>query len=149
MKCLIAYITSILLSQGYLQRIRDWNYAARWNLAQQLFRKTAGFVLLLFVCAFACGCSSVVNVTKIRQEYIYTHPEISNRVKEAITEGGVYTGMSIEEIKASRPEYASCLNYPDSSSVTTFGSYTTYNCHRSVYFNFRNDKLESVNQFDY
>jgi hypothetical protein len=108
--------------------------------------------ILLLLCVGLCGCVtaqfSAIELTTIRSDYVKYHSELSQKIKDAILGGKIFTGMTRDEIKASRPEYASCLNYPDSSSYSAWGSSTIYKCYHT-YFSFFDDKLQSVNQFNY
>lgn len=106
--------------------------------------KKITFLALLFL----CGCATAqIPSAELRSNYVQSHPNLSQQTKDAILGGHILTGMTIEEVRASRPEYSWCLKRPDTSSYGPGGSSAAYRCYHT-YFNFHNDKLDSVNRFD-
>lgn len=55
------------------------------------------FLILGLVCLFAFSCA-----TPRRQDYIKTHPDISQRIKDAILKGDILIGMTEAQVIASR-----------------------------------------------
>lgn len=105
-------------------------------------------MIVLLLCLGLCGCVTPIDATKIRQDYVNSHPNLPQRTKDSILEGSLFAGMTRDEVKASHPKCAYALDSPESSSHSRFGSSAIYRCYQT-YFHFYNDKLESVNQFNY
>lgn len=61
-------------------------------------------LFLGLICLFLLNCHATLSphLKKDRINYVQTHPELSDKIKQAILNGDVLIGMTVEQVIASR-----------------------------------------------
>lgn len=106
-------------------------------------RKLISFLLLGLTLA---GCATV-DYSKGREEYISTHPKISEQTKSDIREGVVRIGMTKEEARACWGVLTDQYDWvvKQSKTCNSSGCYEVWE-RAGTYYTFLNDKLESFTE---
>lgn len=101
--------------------------------------KNAVILAILFA-MLICGCETMKN--QRRQDYVTTHPELTQQTKQDILEGRIRIGMTREQVKAT-------WGYPDdiNRTVGSWGEHEQwiygYDIRFRRYLYFENGKLTS------
>lgn len=105
------------------------------------------FIIVVFM-LFTNGCASMPDMSHQRQDFISSHPNITQSIKNDILEGRLSIGMTKEECIASWGSL-SYNNIPYSRTYNSFGCTEIYITGNKYCLTFQDNKLISVSEVNY
>ena len=105
-------------------------------------------ILFLLISIFIFGCAPTVDYTKLRDDYVVAHPELSQQDKEDIKDGSIRPGMTREEVQASWNISDADFQYGGTKSCSASGCIETIQ-HGRTYLTFIDGKLQSWTDVNY
>lgn len=105
-------------------------------------------MLYVLIPLFFYGCAPTVDYTKIREDYVVAHPQLSQQDQQDIKNGSIRPGMTKEDVQASWGISDEEFKYEGTKSCSTMGCIETLK-HGRTYLTFVDGKLQSWTDVNY